>query len=175
MNRLTRLGLTTAAVLAAFATGAMASPTITDWDDKDEIADAHVASVYWADQNRIVEGHEDGTFRPAQPVSRQQFASLLHRYHSASTTPTEGSTASVAAGEITTVESRCPATMLAVAGGYDISEPPTATQAARISVLGSQSVERQTEDGPHSAWEVRLANGSTSEVTIQVSALCTVR
>lgn len=37
-------------------------------------------AVAWAQKNKIVEGYEDGTFRPDTPVTREQLATMLYRY-----------------------------------------------------------------------------------------------
>lgn len=43
--------------------------------------DAYCAeAAAWAEERGILQGYADGTFRPNQPVSRQQFAAALHRY-----------------------------------------------------------------------------------------------
>ena len=53
-------------------------------------------AIAWAARRGIVEGYSDGTFRPDQPVSRQQLAAILHRYaklnriDSGKRTPLEG-------------------------------------------------------------------------------------
>ena len=53
-------------------------------------------AIAWAARRGIVEGYSDGTFRPDQPVSRQQRAAILHRYaklnriDSGKRTPLEG-------------------------------------------------------------------------------------
>ena len=39
-------------------------------------------AVAWAGANNIVGGFEDGTFRPNQAVTREQMASIMHRYAS---------------------------------------------------------------------------------------------
>ena len=36
--------------------------------------------IIWAKENGVVEGYEDNTFRPNQPVSRQEFAQMLYNY-----------------------------------------------------------------------------------------------
>ena len=36
--------------------------------------------IAWAEQTGVVDGYEDGTFRPGQPVTRQEFAQMLHNY-----------------------------------------------------------------------------------------------
>ena len=36
--------------------------------------------IAWAEQTGVVDGYEDGTFRPDQPVTRQEFAQMLHNY-----------------------------------------------------------------------------------------------
>lgn len=37
-------------------------------------------AVIWAAENKIVEGYEDGTFKPNQEVSREEMATILSRY-----------------------------------------------------------------------------------------------
>ena len=37
-------------------------------------------AVSWANQNRVVAGYDDGTFRPDDKISRQQLALILYRY-----------------------------------------------------------------------------------------------
>ena len=39
-------------------------------------------AVTWANANNIVTGFEDGTFRPDAPVTREQMATIMHRYAS---------------------------------------------------------------------------------------------
>lgn len=47
----------------------------------DVSADAYYAkAVEWASQAGITGGYDDGTFRPNQPITRQQFATFLYRY-----------------------------------------------------------------------------------------------
>ena len=43
-------------------------------------SDYYGDAVAWAAEKGIVTGYDDGTFRPGQPVSRQQLAALLWRY-----------------------------------------------------------------------------------------------
>lgn len=40
----------------------------------------YTQAVYWAQQNRIVNGYPDGTFLPNQDVSRQEAAAILYRF-----------------------------------------------------------------------------------------------
>lgn len=48
---------------------------------KDVPADSVFAdAIAWAAATGITKGYEDGTFRPGQPISRQQFAAFLYRY-----------------------------------------------------------------------------------------------
>jgi hypothetical protein len=42
-------------------------------------------AVAWASDLGIVEGYEDGLFRPAEPISRQAAAAMLDRYVAATT------------------------------------------------------------------------------------------
>jgi hypothetical protein len=40
---------------------------------------AHAVGIHWTDEQGLVQGYPDGTFRPAQPVSRGQLATVLER------------------------------------------------------------------------------------------------
>lgn len=42
--------------------------------------DWFITSVSWAYRNEIVTGYEDNLFGPADPVTREQMAVILHRY-----------------------------------------------------------------------------------------------
>ncbi len=35
----------------------------------------------WADEAGIMRGYDDGTYRPKQNLTREEFAAMLHRYH----------------------------------------------------------------------------------------------
>ena len=39
-------------------------------------------AIAWAEQTGVVDGYEDGTFRPDEPVTRQEFAQMLYNYAS---------------------------------------------------------------------------------------------
>lgn len=41
----------------------------------------HKAAIEWAAENGIVTGFSDGSFRPNEPVTRGQMATMLKRYH----------------------------------------------------------------------------------------------
>ena len=57
------------------------------------IADVHDANawyydaVMWAWENQIVDGYMDGTFRPNEPLTREELVTILYRY--AAGEPTE--------------------------------------------------------------------------------------
>ena len=40
----------------------------------------YAAAVAWASKNGVVEGYEDGSFRPDEPITREQLAAVLYRY-----------------------------------------------------------------------------------------------
>jgi hypothetical protein len=40
----------------------------------------YTEAVRWAASARLVQGYEDGTFRPENPVTRQELATMLYRY-----------------------------------------------------------------------------------------------
>lgn len=48
------------------------------FDDVDPDS-AHADSILWAAGQGLVTGYDDGTFRPDQPVTRGQLATILHR------------------------------------------------------------------------------------------------
>ncbi len=52
------------------------SPAFADVEANQYYAEA----VNWAEQAGIVKGYPDGTFRPGQPVSRQEMAAILYSY-----------------------------------------------------------------------------------------------
>ena len=37
-------------------------------------------AIAWAEQTGVVDGYEDGTFRPDEPVTREEFAQMLYNY-----------------------------------------------------------------------------------------------
>ena len=68
------------------------------WPDTDAVADAflqggsmpfndvddsstHADGIHWAAEHGLIDGYEDGTYGPHDPVSRGQLATILHRYH----------------------------------------------------------------------------------------------
>ena len=66
-----------AAVLANLENGsANTSGSFSDVADGAWYADA----VNWAAENGIVNGYEDGTFRPDAPLTREQMAAFLYNY-----------------------------------------------------------------------------------------------
>lgn len=50
------------------------------FDDVDQ-GDAHRDGILWAAGQGLVDGYPDGTFRPDEPVTRGQLATILHRQH----------------------------------------------------------------------------------------------
>lgn len=45
-----------------------------------ETGEWYTDAVIWAAENKIVEGYEDGTFRPAANITREQLAAILYRF-----------------------------------------------------------------------------------------------
>ena len=43
-------------------------------------SDWYAKAVSWAESLGIVNGYEDGTFRPGDPITREQLAAILYRY-----------------------------------------------------------------------------------------------
>lgn len=56
-------------------------PTVTQSPFPDFAADAYyAASVAWAVEAKIINGFEDGTFRPMEPITREQMAHIMALY-----------------------------------------------------------------------------------------------
>jgi hypothetical protein len=53
-------------------------PTKTDYEGRWSEQD-----MRWADEAGLIKGYEDGTFRPTQPMTREEVIALLHRYDAA--------------------------------------------------------------------------------------------
>jgi len=65
--------------------GRMAGISAQEWPASGVYRDVAPGRFYtpyveWASQNGIVKGMGDGTFRPGQPITRQEMAVMLHRY-----------------------------------------------------------------------------------------------
>ncbi len=59
------------------------SPAVTEKSPFSDVTDSsafYYAPVIWSNQNGIVLGHEDGTFRPGDSITREQMAAIMHRY-----------------------------------------------------------------------------------------------
>ena len=48
----------------------------------DLVEEWYKPAIAWAEQTGVVDGYEDGTFRPGQPVNRMEFAQMLYNYAS---------------------------------------------------------------------------------------------
>ena len=46
----------------------------------DQVEEWYKPAIAWAEQTGVVDGYEDGTFRPGQPVNRMEFAQMLYNY-----------------------------------------------------------------------------------------------
>lgn len=55
-----------------------------DFSDVDP-DDTHAEGIRWAADRGLIEGFSDGTFRPGDPVTRGQLATILHRQSQQST------------------------------------------------------------------------------------------
>lgn len=42
---------------------------------------AHADGIHWAAEHGLIDGYDDGTFRPHANLTRGQFATILKRYH----------------------------------------------------------------------------------------------
>lgn len=69
--------------IAAILHRAAGTPAASGTPFSDTAPDAYCAeAAAWAEEQGILQGYADGTFRPDQPVSRQQLAAVLFRYAS---------------------------------------------------------------------------------------------
>ena len=46
----------------------------------DQVEEWYKPAIAWAESTGVVDGYEDGTFRPDQPVTRQEFAQMMYNY-----------------------------------------------------------------------------------------------
>lgn len=53
---------------------AQSNPPFTDI-----VGTTHEEAIMWASENGLIGGHKDGTFRPNEPLTRGQLASILYR------------------------------------------------------------------------------------------------
>ena len=67
----------TIAVLYRMAGSPEVTGTVSYTDVKQ---DYYTNALIWGTQNGIVAGYEDGTYRPGNPTSRQEFAAMVQRY-----------------------------------------------------------------------------------------------
>ena len=51
--------------------------------EKDYIGRWSERDMRWADEAGLIKGYEDGTYRPTQPMTREEVVALLHRYDAA--------------------------------------------------------------------------------------------
>lgn len=51
--------------------------------EKDYIGRWSEQDMRWADEAGLIKGYEDGSYRPTQPMTREEVAALLHRYDAA--------------------------------------------------------------------------------------------
>ena len=75
-------GTTSRGQIAAILYRAAGSPAVSGGTAYSDVAGAayYSEAVRWASANGIVTGYADGTFRPDDPITRQQLAAILWRY-----------------------------------------------------------------------------------------------
>ncbi|MBE6997497.1 MAG: hypothetical protein E7427_04930 [Ruminococcaceae bacterium] len=75
-------GTTTRGMIVTILYRLEGSPAVTGENPFTDVAAGQWYSdaVIWAAENKIVEGFEDGTFRPNEPITREQLAAILYRY-----------------------------------------------------------------------------------------------
>ena len=75
-------GTTSRGQIAAILYRAAGSPAASGGTDFSDVAETayYASAVRWAAANGIVTGYADGTFRPNDPITRQQLAAILWRY-----------------------------------------------------------------------------------------------
>lgn len=78
MRKMT-LMLSIMALLVLGATAAIATHVFPDVEDDN----THADNIYWAEDNGVVLGYEDGNFGPDDFIKRDQATSMFKRYHNA--------------------------------------------------------------------------------------------
>ena len=75
-------GTTSRGQIAAILYRASGSPEVSGGTAFTDVADAayYADAVRWASAHGVVTGYGDGTFRPNNPITRQQLAAILWRY-----------------------------------------------------------------------------------------------
>ena len=75
-------GTTSRGQIAAILYRAAGSPAASGGTDFSDVAETayYASAVRWAAANGIVTSYADGTFRPNDPITRQQMAAILWRY-----------------------------------------------------------------------------------------------
>lgn len=81
MPRSARLVLVATAALAGAAGAGAGTAAATHLFRDVPHGATHAEGVEWASSRGLVLGHPDGTFRPGDPVTRGQLATVLHRQH----------------------------------------------------------------------------------------------
>lgn len=58
------------------------SPSVAGLENEfpDVVKNSYYDAILWAHANNIAHGFSDGTFRPNDPITREQFATFLHRF-----------------------------------------------------------------------------------------------
>lgn len=58
-------------------------PEVAGQGDFSDVAEIswYWEAVQWGAQQGVTQGYEDGSFRPNEPISRQQLAVMLYRFH----------------------------------------------------------------------------------------------
>lgn len=82
--------------MAVFLWRRAGEPAVSDLPATSPFVDVPTSHVFyraivWLADTGISTGYDDGTFRPGQPVLREQMAAFLHRFRSLLATPTSGS------------------------------------------------------------------------------------
>ncbi len=101
-------------------------------------------SINWAQENGIVTGYTDGTFRPTNAVTRQAVAAILDRYNA--TISTYPSTTNPGKASAFSWGADCPAGRRPIAGGGTVDISGLVITDSYPS-LGSWTVRWESKDG----------------------------
>ena len=74
-------GTTSRGQIAAILYRAAGSPAVSGGTDFSDVAETayYASAIRWASASGVVTGYDDGTFRPNDPITRQQMAAILWR------------------------------------------------------------------------------------------------
>ena len=175
-------GTTSRGQIAAILYRAAGSPAASGGTDFSDVAETayYASAVRWASASGVVTGYADGTFRPNDPITRQQMAAILWRY--AGSPAAESGTdyadeSAIASYAVTAVDWARDAGVISGRDGnrFDPSGRATRAQAAVILHRYLELTGANAEEAPEPSGEPRVlvacfsATGNTEGVAESIA------